>query len=339
MTKIPSRKLFLTFNIGAVYWSKLGDGVSAKAEFEAAAGIQQFESDKSWFRVMRANALENLMLCAASYEEFDEFTARVRQLAPEMPVVSGLPPEIDAIRNSGAPWSTAMISLADTNYNRNNPALDRGRYGVAKSTYHILLSTRKRQRLSRADWRMAVFELCALGMRMTSDCVDLRGGDADGNSPEEFLPILTIAVPFIEEYLSTNAEDEGIRKVRENMQSMIDNARQRWAARSDDVEIESSLDVSGSEAGYRCGHCHKPVVDPTEACPACGSPSSFALMIVPYAILVVAIAAGFIAWHFSAAFAEWERGLISVGAATFIFAVVGPILFQICRAALKEKNV
>jgi hypothetical protein len=260
MTKIPARWVFLTFNIGAVYWDKLGHGLSARDEFLEAANAQRSDTDHPAVRVMRANALENLMLSALSFDEFDDFTARLSALAPEMPVVSGLPPVIREMRECGSPWSSALFHLAMSNYNRNNPAQDRGRYGVAKSTYHILLATRKQQRLSRDDWRLAVFEYCALTMRMVTDCLNLRGGDADAHSPEEFLPILTEAIPYLDEYLAVFTGDEGMQQVRDNMQSILNNTRGRWAAISPGgPEWSSSFPVSGAPAIYRCRRCNKPI--------------------------------------------------------------------------------
>src|SRR6202142_277874 len=183
MARGPFGKFFLRFNIGVVYWDKLGDGRAARNELLAAANFEGPELDAPAAREMQAGALENLMLSALSFEEFDNFTARLKAFAPEMPVVSGLPPAIAQMRDYGAPWSTALIQqMAMMNYNRNNPAQDRARYGVAKSTYHILLATRKQQRLSREDWRLVVFEYCALAMRMTNDCQIRRGGD-DDNTP------------------------------------------------------------------------------------------------------------------------------------------------------------
>jgi len=272
-----------------------------------------------------------------SFEEFDNFTARLRALAPEMPVVSGLPPVIEKMRDCGEPWSTALIQLAMMNYNRNNPAQDRGRYGVGKSTYHILLGTRKEQRLSRDDWRLAVFEYCALAMRMANDCQNLRGGDADAHSPEEFMPMLADAIPYMDEYLAVFTGDEGMQQVRDNMQSIIDNTRGRWATISpDQPDCKGSSLVSGAPAIYRCRRCNKPVPNVAQVCPACGNPSPLAALYP--SICVTAIVAGLAVWHFATAQPSWVRGLWAVGTALFILGVVGPIVFQLCLGRLKKNS-
>ena len=179
---------------------------------------------------MRANALENLMLSAVSFDEFEHFAARLAALAREMPILIGLPPVIYKIRDSGGSWSTALFQMAMTNYNRNNPAQDHARYGVAKSTYNILLKTRKQLRLSRADWRTAVHEHSALGLRMAAECQVLRGGDQDVHSPEEFLPILTDTIWHLDDYLAVTPGDSDLQNVRDAARSFISETRARWAA-------------------------------------------------------------------------------------------------------------
>lgn len=76
---------------------------------------------------------------------------------------------------------------------------------------------------------MIVLEYCALSMRMASDCMKVRGGDNDPNSPEEFLPILTEALPLVDEYLVTNSGDDEVKKVfRGGIEQMVVNYRRRW---------------------------------------------------------------------------------------------------------------
>ncbi len=336
MTSIPSRRLLFTYNIGAIYWDKLGDGMSARSEYTAAAGIETEPGSESMSRMLRANALENLMLSAVSYTEFDDFTARLRALAPEMTVVSGLPPDLHRMRDEGRPWSDALYQLATTNYDRNNPTMDRGRYGVGKATFHIMLVTRKQQRLSREDWRSAIHEYTVLAIRMASDCIFLRGGDDDPNSPEEFLPILTDALPLVEEYLEASPGDEAMHELRDDMQTMITNIRRRWAAISRVASTRTVKGEAGAAAGYLCRKCHKPLPDPTEACPACGNAAP-TMMLGPLIFIGSAVAAA-LAWKLFDARATWERGLIAAGAAVFVFLIIGPILFQISLAMLKARS-
>ena len=344
MARVPFRKLFLTFNIGVVYWDKLGDGLAARNELLAAANFEGPELDAPAAREMQAGALENLMLSALSFEEFDNFTARLKAFAPEMPVVSGLPPAIAQMRDYGAPWSTALIQqMAMMNYNRNNPAQDRARYGVAKSTYHILLATRKQQRLSREDWRLVVFEYCALAMRMTNDCQIRRGGDDDKHSPEEFLPILTDAIPYMDEYLAIYTGDEDMQQVRDNMQSIVNNCRMRWAALSmrDAARMRSSPPTgtpapARTPASYRCHRCRQPVPNPAQACPACGNPSPMAVLYP--SVCLAAVMAGGAVWHYASGLPSWARWISTLGAAMFVFALVGPVLFQVWLSRLERKG-
>jgi hypothetical protein len=232
LTKIPDRRAWASYNLGTIHWHLLGNGEAARREF--LASISDFDThgygQHIQLRVVHANALENAMLCALSFDEFENFAARLHVLTPGVPILTGLVPEIRDAHERGDPWSDRLFSLAGSYYNRNDPRRDVGRYGEAKSTYHLLLTHRRQLRVSREDWCMAVFEYCALSMRMASDCMKVRGGDGDPNSPEEFLPILTEAMPLADEYLTVNSGDDDLKKVRGDMDKMVTGFRERWAS-------------------------------------------------------------------------------------------------------------
>jgi hypothetical protein len=222
MYRDPLSRLFATYNIATLHWDKLGDGISARQEMLEAAKPGPAGANHPMFKLLRANALENLMLSSLSFEEFDRFTSELRDLDPEMPVVSGLPPIFHGMREHGSPWSSCLIYCAICNYDRNDPSIDRGRYGVGKSTYHLLLANRKQLRLSREDWRMAIYEYSALALRMTTDCMIRRGDDRDPYPPAEYLPILSSSYALVDEYLGAHPGDKRIREIRANMQAMVD---------------------------------------------------------------------------------------------------------------------
>jgi len=336
LTRIPSRRLWMTFNIGVLYWDKLGDGLSARTEFLAAADMHGPELEETNARVLSANALENLMLSALSFEEFDAFTSRLMELAPEMPVVSGLPPTVHEIRDHAGPWSSVMIQLAMSNYDRNDSAQDRARYGVAKSTYHLLLANRKYLRLSRADWRLVVFEYAALALRMSGDCMNRRG-ESSPYPPEEFLPMLTDTVPFVDEYLSVFTGDDAIQKVRDEIQSILDGTLGHWTSASNArPDRESAPSAPDASTPYRCRRCGEPVPNLDDACPSCGKQSP--LTPVVQLIFVAAVAAGLASWYFSASDPVWMRVLYALCGVCSVFFLVGPIVYQLVLAGLKKHN-
>jgi len=232
LTQIPDRRAWASYNLGAIHWHHLGNGLAARREF--LASIADFDThgygQHPQLRTVHANALENAMLCALSFDEFENLAARLHAVIPGVPILTGLVPDVRNSRERGESWSDRLLGLAGTYYNRNDPRRDVGRYGEARSTHHLILAHRRELRLSREDWRMALFEYCALSMRMASDCMKARGGDDDPNSPEEFLPILTEAIPLADEYLTLNSGDDDLNKVRVDMEEMVKNLRQRWAA-------------------------------------------------------------------------------------------------------------
>lgn len=231
LTKIPDRRAWATFNIGVLHWTRFGNGDSARREFLAAA--KDFDThgypNRPQFKIaLHAAAIENAMLCALSFDEFEELAARLRALTPDMPILAGLVPKVREARERGEPWSNLLFLFASGYYNRNDPKLDAGRYGEAKSTYHLLITHRRELRLKREDWSLAVFELCKLALRLSSDCMKIRGGDEDAHSPEEYLSILTDSITLADEYLASHSGDNELRELRSIMESALNTMRERW---------------------------------------------------------------------------------------------------------------
>ena len=240
LTEIPDRRAWASYNLGVTHWHRLGDGLAARREFLAC--ISDFDThgygQRPMMRTMHANALENAMLCALSFDEFEDLGERLNALSPGVPILTELVPRVLDWRERGDSWSDGLFSFALSNYNRNDPQHDVGRYGEARSTYHLILTHRRELRLSQEDWRTAQYEFCALSMRMAADCMKARGGDDDPNSPEEFLPILTEAIPLTDEYLSSNTGDDDLKKVRRDLDEMVTGFRERWTALHDPSDAD-----------------------------------------------------------------------------------------------------
>jgi hypothetical protein len=324
-TTVPAVKLVATYNVGVVHWDKLGDGIAAREAFINAANLQDpLESEQ--LRILRAGAIENLMLSALSLEEFDEFARRLAALTPHMPILHGLRPVAEELRERGAPWSEMLIGQAMSNYNRNDPRLDRGRYGVAKSTYHLLLTHRKQLRISREDWRLIIYEYIALSQRMTVDYMKARGGDDDPHSPDEFLPVLTKALPLVDEYMTHCPADRTIAKLRADMEFMIGNARARWAAIGGPL-LDEGREPPTAPFALRCARCGYAPLDPTNPCPRCG------LVNVPHARAVVpsligSAVAGWLVWWYLDSSAPVFRIAAVLVVAFVTLSTLGPLLLR-----------
>jgi len=284
LTKIPDRRAIITYNLGAIQWHLLGDGVAARREFLAT--IAEFEKNgygqNPNLRIIHANALENAMLNALSFDEFENFAAKLKVLAPGIPILTGLVPEVKNWRERGDSWTDRIFNLAASYYNRNDPRRDVGRYGEARSAYHLMLTNRRQLRVKQEDFRMALFEFCALSMRMAADCIKIRGGDNDMNSPEEFLPILTEAIPIVDQYISLNSGDNDIKKVRGDMELMINDYRSRWNTLNKGINTMSQK--TDFQVCQKCGYvfdrrdfdgpdfitARMNIYDHSTMCPKCG---------------------------------------------------------------------
>ena len=218
------------YSLGEIHWHKLGNGVSARSCYQAC--IDDFEKhgygQSPDLRTVHANSLEKAMLCALSFDEFEDLAGRLRAISPRAPILSGLLPEVRTGRERGESWTRRLFALAASNYNRTDPRRDAHHYGEAKSAYQLMLANRPSLRVTREDWRMAIYENSFLALQLTNDCIAARGGDDDRNSPDEFLPILTETIPMVDEYLRFNPGDEDLVKVRANMERIVINARRRW---------------------------------------------------------------------------------------------------------------
>ncbi len=325
----PWVRVLASYNAGAVNWDRLGNGLAARKAFLEAASLEGPDYDEPRLLMMRSNALENLMLSALSFEEFYAFADRLRALTPAAPVLGGLSPVAEELRDSGAPWSHMMVHLATMNYFRGDPTRDRGRYGVARATYHLVLAHRKALRLSREDWRMVVYEFCALSMRMTADYTKARGDD-DEHPPDEYLPVLVDALPYVDEYLAALSGDQAIREIRGNMAKMIEHAQEGWLARQHTAGATSDVPfgrASSPRLVARCRQCHQDLDNPLVPCPSCGTPSPVP-MTTAGITLAVAVTGGLAAWQLLASYGLVIRLAAGIAAALFLLFLVGPVVFQ-----------
>ena len=232
ITKDPDLIVLATYNLGATYWHRLGDGEAARREFNAVVaafdkhGINMIAAE---LRGMLPFALDNALLLALSYEEFEALANRVKSLTPKAPTVTQLLPETLRARDQGKPWHEQLFKIASNYYDRGNPAQDAGRYGDARATYQLLLSHRKELRLARETWHAATVEFTVLSEKMTADCLRANGGYRGTYSPEEFLGIESTALPLIDEYLVANPGDKELRELRDYMESFIGEFRAKYA--------------------------------------------------------------------------------------------------------------
>lgn len=246
LAKDPSQLAWASYNLGVTHWARLGNGDAARREFNAVIAI--FDEHGSGniskrFRGMLPYALDNAMLLALSFDEFERLAARVKVLTPRASTVTKLTPETLRARDEGQPWSDQLFKIAETYYNRNDPSQDRGRYGEARATYQLLLNHRRELRLARHRWRMATYELAALSLRMASDSMQAHGGYSGTYSSEEFLPILADAIPLIDDYLAANPGDDTVEKVRRGAERFVVDIRESWADRAHRVEMLNNQGV------------------------------------------------------------------------------------------------
>jgi hypothetical protein len=326
-TKVPWYRLLAAYNTGAVSWNMLGDGVAAREAYLDAVSLEGPEYNEAPMRMMRANALENLMLSAISYDEFYSFAERLRAIAPQAPVLSGLPPTVDQIRQGGGPWTDVLFHLATVNYNRNDPARDRARYGVARSTYHLILANRRSFHLARDDWRVVIYEFAALSQRMVVDCTKVRG-EPDPNPPDEYMGILSDAQPYVDEYLLAMFGDQTIRTIRDQIAAMLHPAG-RLSARETTATIPPPRSRAADGSGLRCRQCHHVLENPLAPCPTCGTPSLIGFWAALLSI-GIGLGGGAFLWQYLAGHSALLRVGGSAVGGFILMMLAGPLIMQLC---------
>ncbi|MFI5453969.1 MAG: hypothetical protein ACHRXM_00805 [Isosphaerales bacterium] len=225
----PSELVLSAYQLGALHWSELGNGVEARRLFQATveeanrvalearpAPVLELEANASenLMLLALANACENLMLLALSYDDYESWAERLRALQPDNDILRGQVPWVRDKRERGHPWSDVMLSVASSYYTRGDPARDPGRYGSAKSVYHLALVNRKALRLPRADWKRAAGEYSILAMRIAADCARTLERNAGPSGPDtrEFTFVMEEAIPLVAEYVTEYPQDGEVKE-------------------------------------------------------------------------------------------------------------------------------
>ncbi len=251
----PDALALASYDLGATHWARLGNGDAARREFAATVAIfDQYGQGKisRRFHPLLPNVLENAMLLALSFDEFEHLSARVQALTPDALTVTQLTPETLKARDEGQPWSDQLFKIAENYYDANDSSRDPGRYGEARSTYQILLDHRRELRLARDRWRLATYELGALSLRMVADCLRAHENSGGTYSPGEFLPILADAVPLIDDYLAHNPGDTELEDMRSRSDSFVVRFREAGPSSTADGPV-------AQEPGVRTAvpHCYR----------------------------------------------------------------------------------
>jgi uncharacterized OB-fold protein len=270
----PAALTLVRYNCGCLLRSAVGNGVRARAcliqATEQAAKVTNLHDST---KTLWANACENLMLLSLSYEDYEHWADELKRLHPAADILRGQVPKILDRRDRGIPWSQAMAGMAEGYYSRSDPQHDAGMYGDAASTYQLLLAHRKELRLGREDWKRAINEYGRLCLRLSGDTAVAAEKQNPMTDPSESVPIVTDALPLVDEYLKANPNDDLIKEMRRSMEA---GARALTELREPPPILEpeevfgmshESEFVSGRVGCPKCGYKLRV---PAIKCPKCG---------------------------------------------------------------------
>lgn len=211
-------KIMCAYNLGALYWTHIGDGDKAKQYYKEVTGYyENKEMSKEYYEhqvKMTANCYENLMLLSLSHDEFSEFTEKLRKIQPNNHILKELVPEISRLIDDGFSWAEIMEILTQNYYNRSNPALDNGRYGNAASSFQMIISRRKEFRISQEAINRIAIEFGYCRYQLVKRIISIHEKAFKGLKLNEFMFIFDDAISLIEScFTNTKAEPDTQRVI------------------------------------------------------------------------------------------------------------------------------
>lgn len=241
----PVRSL-AAYNLGALYWGEIGDGVSARPLFEETFRLcQRAESVRE--RTLAANAAENLMLLSLSFEECETWAEHLRRLVPNEPVLQTTYEAVRDARSQGHPWWGIMNSMAARYYDKERSRSVR-RHGCAASILQLMLTHREALRLPWVSWRGAVILYGTMLLLVCGDC-DGRMRDAFGKTDaEEVVFIMQAAGEQIQTYLGGYPNDGKVRSLHNSFHKLRAVAEQLRTEGKNGV-LPGNRQGTNSEAG------------------------------------------------------------------------------------------
>jgi hypothetical protein len=222
-------KVIAGFQLGVIYWSEVGDGERARACFQDVANAYRADATLAGQKLTArcyANACENMMVLALSYEEYEQWATALEKVQPQNHILLHQRLEVAGARQRGVSWSEVMESTAPTYYSRNPQRPDAGKYGCAASLWQLVLRHRRDVELAFDDWATAVGEHVALTMRVaTQGAMEMEKRSGRPADPREVLFIMGPSLVFVDEYLAANPGDPTVQGLRTQLVAVMDQMR------------------------------------------------------------------------------------------------------------------
>ncbi len=196
----------LAYNRGVFAWVHLGDGIAAREHFSEAVELAKHGTSGPNREKVLANATENLMLLAVSYEEFFERASTLAKLSPEESILHQQLPHTREWQREGLPWSEVMTRRARA-YWDTDPQLDSGCYACGASILHVLLANRKSLRLNEETYRTWLHTYVTLLFQHFDLCNQQVHDPENQTNVWELNLVFEPAMVLLEDYMATHLDD------------------------------------------------------------------------------------------------------------------------------------
>lgn len=212
------------YDSGVQYFESFADAVKARELWDQAYEVYRGHPELMEVKPARkilAYLCENRMLVSLSYDEYENWAERLRELSPAEPILQEQLREVREQHDKGTPWSGMMQLIAGAYYNRNDPALDVGRYAQAAGIYDLLLENRRALRLNRTDWWVVLYEYVALMQRLA--LAGLRAmEEARAVYADEILFYLQHARKRLDEFIESHEPDEAVQRLSTSTDTLLE---------------------------------------------------------------------------------------------------------------------
>jgi hypothetical protein len=221
LDRYPDHTIFCSYQLGAIYQTKLGFGNEAKKKYlnviEWNKKHPHFMQDNLTARKeidkIVANTYENLSTLSDSYHEMFDWAKKLWEINPTEDILRETIESTKNAQKKGIPWRQTYFELAQLYWNA-EPSKDPGLHGFGASIYERLLINRKKFRLDRL-----LFRYCANGYAGLMTLIISKIGQ---NMERKFGYVLQSEINFIldkpitllNEYLELNSNDN---RVKENL--------------------------------------------------------------------------------------------------------------------------
>lgn len=216
----PEHSLQLNFNIGCVCEQLLADGIQARKAYQAAVDSKAGRMPIHGFPpvyIVEANTLENLMLLSLSFDEYEDWAARLERFNSQVKILHVQRAWVRKMYKRGLPWWRVLDRFCVNYSDLTDSSSDAGQYSKAAATYGLILAHRQVFRVPRVEFHQRVLRY---GINILAACEGYRtrmGSTSRFQLQRELQPITEPAIAFIDDFAREFRSDPKLQRIQREL--------------------------------------------------------------------------------------------------------------------------